>query len=168
MHKSILEELEKADKFIFLEYFIIEEGMFWNSILEILKRKVSEGVEVKVVYDDIGCMNTLPGNYFKQLRKQGIEAAKLGKLKAEEAGNTALAAKYQSYISESEVLIRDTEAEIKELETVKIKEAEKSLDQSEKALEIYNKQKTILDSQSNLFGNILSGITGLVTPLIMV
>lgn len=86
MHKSILEELEKADKFIFLEYFIIEEGMFWNSILKILKRKVSEGVEVKVVYDDIGCMNTLPGNYFKQLRKQGIEAVLFSKLKGQADG----------------------------------------------------------------------------------
>lgn len=86
MHKSILEELEKANKFIFLEYFIIEEGIFWNSILEILKRKVSEGVEVKVVYDDIGCMNTLPGNYFKQLRKKGIEAVLFSKLKGQADG----------------------------------------------------------------------------------
>lgn len=86
MHKSILEELEKANKFIFLEYFIIEEGIFWNSILDILKRKASEGVEVKVVYDDIGCMNTLPGNYFKQLRKIGIEAVLFSKLKGQADG----------------------------------------------------------------------------------
>ncbi len=86
MHRSILEELEKANKFIFLEYFIIDEGIFWNSILDILKRKVNEGVEVKIVYDDIGCMNTLPGNYFKQLQKQGIEAVLFSKLKGQADG----------------------------------------------------------------------------------
>ena len=44
------------------------------------------GVEVKVVYDDIGCMNTLPGNYFKQLRKQGIETILFSKLKGQADG----------------------------------------------------------------------------------
>lgn len=82
MHQSILKELEKARKFIFLEFFIIEEGVFWNSILEILKAKVQEGVEVKVVYDDIGCMNTLKGNYYKQLREFGIDCVLFSKLKA--------------------------------------------------------------------------------------
>jgi len=86
MHKSILEEVEKATKFIFLEYFIIEEGVFWNSILDVLKRKTSKGVEVKVVYDDIGCMNTLPGNYFKQLKEHGIEAVLFSKLKGQADG----------------------------------------------------------------------------------
>ena len=86
MHKSMLEEIQKAKKFIFLEYFIIEEGIFWNSILEILKRKVSEGVEVKVVYDDIGCMNTLPGNYFKKLSSYGIETVLFSKLKGQADG----------------------------------------------------------------------------------
>ena len=74
MHKELLEDLKNARRFIFMEYFIIEEGKFWSSILEILKEKVNEGVEVRVVYDDIGCMKTLPGNYFKALRKMGIEA----------------------------------------------------------------------------------------------
>ena len=73
MFKDILEELNKAEKFIFLEYFTIEEGIFWNSILEILERKVKEGVEVKVVYDDVGCMNSLSGLYFLKLRKKGID-----------------------------------------------------------------------------------------------
>lgn len=75
MFDSMLKDLEKAEKFIFLEYFIIEEGKFWNSILEILKEKARSGVEVRVVYDDIGCMGTLPGNYFKILRKMGIKSA---------------------------------------------------------------------------------------------
>lgn len=79
---SLLGDLERAKKFIYMEYFIIEEGKFWNSILEILSRKVQEGVEVKVVFDDIGCMNTLPGNYAKILKKiYGIEATPFSRLK---------------------------------------------------------------------------------------
>ncbi len=72
---QMMDDLRSAEKFIFLEYFIIEEGLFWNSILEVLKEKAAQGVEVKVVYDDIGCMTTLPGNYWRTLRSYGIEAS---------------------------------------------------------------------------------------------
>ena len=62
MHKRMLVDLEAAEKFIYMEYFIVEEGKFWNSILDILKEKAAFGVDVKVLYDDIGCMMTLPGD----------------------------------------------------------------------------------------------------------
>lgn len=78
---SLIEDLNTAKKFIYLEYFIIEEGKFWNSILDILKEKVKQGVEVKVVFDDIGCMTTLPGNYSKILKKYGIEATPFSRLR---------------------------------------------------------------------------------------
>ncbi len=81
MWKDMLCDLKKAQRFIFMEYFIIEEGAFWNSILEILKQKASEGVTVRVIYDDIGCMNTLPGSYHKQLSKFGIEATPFSRLR---------------------------------------------------------------------------------------
>ena len=81
MFKRLLTDLEAAEKFIYMEYFIVEEGMFWNSILDILKKKASEGVEVKVLYDDIGCMTTLPGNYHKILKTYGIEATPFSRLK---------------------------------------------------------------------------------------
>lgn len=81
MFARLLVDLESAKKFIYMEYFIIEEGKFWNSILEILKRKAAEGVEVKVLYDDIGCMMTLPGDYHKTLRTYGIEATPFSRLK---------------------------------------------------------------------------------------
>lgn len=81
MHKYLLEDLKKAEKFIFMEYFIIEEGIFWNSILDILKEKAAQGVAVKVVYDDIGCMATLPGNYAKVLKRYGIESTPFSRLK---------------------------------------------------------------------------------------
>lgn len=80
---QLLEDLKKAEKFIFMEYFIIEEGIFWNSILEILKEKAANGVEVRVIYDDIGCMFTLPGDYFYTLRKMGIKAVSFSMLKGQ-------------------------------------------------------------------------------------
>ena len=82
-HKALLEDLKKAKKFIYLEYFIIEEGKFWNSILEILKEKASIGLDIKVAFDDIGCMSTLPGNYSKQLKKYGIEATPFSRMKGQ-------------------------------------------------------------------------------------
>ena len=81
MHKALLRDLRAAEKFIFMEYFIIEEGIFWNSILDILKEKAAAGVEVRVVYDDIGCMMTLPGNYDEILKGYGIDAVPFSKLK---------------------------------------------------------------------------------------
>ena len=69
----MLEDLERAKKYIFLEYFIIEPGVFWNSILDILERKAAQGVEVRVIYDDMGCMFTLPRNYNEILTKKGIQ-----------------------------------------------------------------------------------------------
>ena len=81
MHKSMLEDLKRAEKFIYLEYFIIEQGKFWDSILDVLKEKAANGVEIKVVYDDIGCMTTLPGNYAKTLKKYGVEATPFSRLK---------------------------------------------------------------------------------------
>lgn len=81
MHSQLLDDLRKAEKFIYMEYFIIEEGKFWNSILDILEVKASEGVDVKIVYDDVGCMMTLPGNYCKILRSYGIAATPFSRLK---------------------------------------------------------------------------------------
>ncbi|MGN1060770.1 MAG: cardiolipin synthase [Candidatus Coproplasma sp.] len=80
---AMVADLKKAEKFIFMEYFIIENGLFWNTILEILKSKAKEGVEVRVVYDDIGCMTTLPGNYYKQLEKFGIKAVPFSLLRGQ-------------------------------------------------------------------------------------
>lgn len=75
MFKRLLEELEKAEKYIFLEYFIIREGVMWNAVLDILKRKAAAGVLVRVIYDDVGCFFTLPSDYPSQLKEMGIECA---------------------------------------------------------------------------------------------
>ncbi len=74
-YKHILEELEKAEKFIFMEYFIISEGKMWQGILDVLKRKAAQGVEVRIIYDDFGCIMTLPKNYDKYLEKFGIKCS---------------------------------------------------------------------------------------------
>ena len=70
--KVMAEELRKAKEYIYLEYFIIEEGIMWNTILDILEEKVKEGVDVRVMYDDVGCIFNLPSHYADFLRKKGI------------------------------------------------------------------------------------------------
>ncbi len=71
--EKLVEELKKAEKFIFLEYFIIAEGKLWNKILDVLKQKVKENVDVRIIYDDVGCMLTLPKNYHLTLEAMGIK-----------------------------------------------------------------------------------------------
>ena len=71
--KAMLLELKKARKFIFMEYFIVEKGYMWGSILEILKEKAMEGVEVRFMYDGMCAISMLPYNYPRQLEKWGIE-----------------------------------------------------------------------------------------------
>lgn len=72
--EALKNELSKAEHFIFLEYFIIREGKMWDEILEILKKKAAAGVDVRVIYDDLGCCFTLPRRYDKELEKMGIKA----------------------------------------------------------------------------------------------
>lgn len=81
-YKIILNELKKAKKFIFLEYFIIDYGTMWTEILDILEEKVKEGLDVRVIYDDIGCVSTLRKNYDKYLEKKGIKCICFNKLKS--------------------------------------------------------------------------------------
>lgn len=69
----MLAELERAQKFIFLEYFIIEEGVMWGRILEILARKARQGVEVRLLYDGTNEFSTLPHDYPRRLKKLGIQ-----------------------------------------------------------------------------------------------
>lgn len=76
----MLEELAKAQKFIFIEYFIIERGAFWDSILDILKEKAGQGVDVRVMYDDMGSIHTLPAAYQKELEASGIQCVSFNRL----------------------------------------------------------------------------------------
>ena len=79
-YDDILDALRGARRYIFIEYFIIEEGKLWNSVLEILKEKAAAGVEIRVIYDDIGSIFTLPANYPAQLEKLGIHCRVFNRL----------------------------------------------------------------------------------------
>ncbi len=70
--EEMLKQLKAARKYIFMEYFIIGEGLMWGKILEILAQKVKEGVEVRVMYDGTCEFSTLPYNYPEKLKKLGI------------------------------------------------------------------------------------------------
>ncbi len=71
--EALIEDLKKAEKFIFIEFFIIRPGFMWQTVLDILLQKVKEGVEVRLMYDGMGCMTLLPSDYPEILEKQGIK-----------------------------------------------------------------------------------------------
>ncbi|MBQ2696263.1 MAG: cardiolipin synthase [Clostridia bacterium] len=79
--KALLTVLEQAEKFIFLEYFIVQEGKMWNTILDVLVRKAKEGVDVRLIYDDMGCFMLLPHDYEKYLQKKGIRCVVFNKFR---------------------------------------------------------------------------------------
>ncbi len=67
MFAAMIKEMEKAQHFIFMEYFIIAEGKMWDTLLEILVRKAKEGVDIRIMYDDMGCLTLLPPKYAELL-----------------------------------------------------------------------------------------------------
>ena len=79
MFSDMLEDLKRAERFIFLEYFIVEEGVMWNGVLEILKEKAKAGVEVRMLYDDLCSFASLPVDYDKKLRSLGIACYRFSK-----------------------------------------------------------------------------------------
>ncbi len=79
-YPAMLAALRSAKSFIFLEYFIIERGTMWDPILEILREKVAEGVDVRVMYDDFGSFRTLSPSYAKTLEKSGIKCVAFNRI----------------------------------------------------------------------------------------
>lgn len=71
--EKLIYELNTAKKFIFMEYFIVSDGYMHNKIMNVLKRKASEGVEVKYLYDSGGSMMTIPKNFKKECLKYNIQ-----------------------------------------------------------------------------------------------
>lgn len=74
--ESLLADLKAAKHFIFMEYFIIEEGRMWDAILEILREKAEQQVDVRVMYDDLGSITKIPAKYDRKLRSYGIHCVK--------------------------------------------------------------------------------------------
>lgn len=71
--EELKKQLKRAEKFIFMEYFIVEKGVMWNEILDILKERVWHGVEVRFMYDGMCSLYLLPHDYDKELRRAGIK-----------------------------------------------------------------------------------------------
>ena len=74
MLADMLPALQSAEHSIFVESFIIGMGEMWGQIHEILRRKAAAGLDVRVIYDDAGCLSLLPHNYAELLRAEGIRA----------------------------------------------------------------------------------------------
>ncbi|TCT16060.1 cardiolipin synthase [Natranaerovirga pectinivora] len=81
MYGDMLLELEKAERFIFLQYFIIEEGKMWDGILNILTKKVAEGVDVRLIYDDVGSLFVLPNDFSQKMERIGIKCMAFNKVR---------------------------------------------------------------------------------------
>ncbi len=81
MYPVMKEELSKAESFIFMEYFIVEQGGMWDGLLEILEKKAAEGVEVRVMYDGMCSIMLLPHSYPRQLEKKGIRCKMFSPIK---------------------------------------------------------------------------------------
>ena len=78
---AMIKDLRDAKNYIFLEYFIISNGKLWDEIRHILIEKAQAGVDVRLLYDDIGCMKTLPSKYPKVLASQGIKTKRFNEVK---------------------------------------------------------------------------------------
>ena len=81
MYAKMLEDLKRAEKFIFIEFFIINKSTMWDGIFEILKEKVKEGVEVRIIYDDVGSIRNLPKRFLAELKNAGITVLTFNPLK---------------------------------------------------------------------------------------
>ncbi len=77
---SLLDEAKKAERFLFLEYFIVSEGVLWNSLLSILEEKAKAGVDVRLLYDDCGCLTTLPEDFSAKMSQKGIKTCRFNPL----------------------------------------------------------------------------------------
>ena len=80
MFPDMLKALEEAKHFIFMEYFIVEEGYMFGKILDILKEKAAQGLDVRFIYDDFGCVTTLPEKYYQQMQEWGIKCVRFNPL----------------------------------------------------------------------------------------
>ena len=79
--RALLEELEKATTYIFMEYYIIEEGYMWGSVLDVLIRKAQAGVDVRVMYDGMSELFNLPYGYWKLMEEQGIHTQRFAPIR---------------------------------------------------------------------------------------
>ncbi len=77
----LLEELEMAQKFIFIEFYILAEGKMWSQIYEVLRRKAAQGVEIRIIFDDFGSIKRQHRGFVNRLRRNGISVAIFNKIR---------------------------------------------------------------------------------------
>lgn len=73
--ERLIGDMERAERFIFIEYFIVATGQLWNRVHELLLRKIRQGVEVRLLYDDVGCFFKIPDKFDKKLEAEGFKVA---------------------------------------------------------------------------------------------
>ncbi len=78
----MLEEMKKAEKYIFVEYFIVERGIMWDSMVDIMAEKAARGVDVRVMYDDLGSISTYSEQNVRELRAKGIQCIPFNPLRS--------------------------------------------------------------------------------------
>ena len=72
MYPDLLADLEKAERFIFLEFFIVRTGKMWKGVEDILVRKAAQGVDVRLIYDDFGSLLGLPSDFVVKMERAHI------------------------------------------------------------------------------------------------
>ena len=97
---AMLEDLEKAEHFIFLEFFIVDEGEMWGEILAILARKAAQGLDVRVMYDGTCEFSTLPHDYPDRLKALGIQCRVFSPM-------TPLVSTYYNYRDHRKIMVID-------------------------------------------------------------
>lgn len=75
MFEAMLADIRSAEKFIFLEYFIWDNGWMYDTLVTELAKKVEAGVDVRMIYDDFGCISTMPAHFYRKLQEKGIKCA---------------------------------------------------------------------------------------------
>lgn len=80
MFDAMIDDISRAEKYVFLEYFIIDEGQMWDRLYSVLREKASHGVDVRILYDDIGSMKTLPASFPHRLHEDGIRCCRFSKV----------------------------------------------------------------------------------------
>lgn len=81
MYPDMLEAIRGAKYYIFVEYFILARGKMLDEVLDLLEKKAAEGVDVRVMYDDVGCVTTLPRNFDVELEERGIACVAFNRLR---------------------------------------------------------------------------------------
>ena len=75
MFIDMIEDIKHAEKFIFLEYFIMKQGLMFDTLIDALEERAKAGVHVRLIYDDMGCVDEFPRHFYKKLQVRGIHVA---------------------------------------------------------------------------------------------